>query len=299
MSMNSLISLIKSMRWNPITESGRVFNSNVSRNFLEKRFDYKKEDSLYSDLPQPQNIGSLMPEIQHTSDHQNFQLISCNRDISEKHVSRLSSDPDFAKNIEYHPIIVNEKMQIIDGQHRYLACRKLGIPIPFIIQEGACLKDIMRVNVNQKRWDSHDFLGFYAKQSKQDYLFIQNVKERYTYPLYLINTICRKFDNANKNEYNTSFKEGTLKISSKTEILEFCDFFIPRMKELKQFHDKEVSHLFTLAYTEAFIDIYRTKRDKFDKLMYNLDKQVKVLTGSDSVSQCRELILKAADKRWR
>ncbi len=240
-----------------------------------------------------------MPEIKHTLDHQNFQLISCNREIREKHVSKLASDPDFANNIPYNPIIVNEKMQIIDGQHRYLACRKLGIPIPYIVKEGANLQDIMRVNVNQKSWESKDFLRFYSQQKNQHYIFISNLKEKYAYPLYLLNTICRKFDNINKNDYNQSYKDGSLHISNKVEILEFCDFFIPKMKELQQFHDKDVSHLFTLAYTEAFIDIYRTKRDKFDKLMYNIDKQVKVLTGSDSISQCRELIIRAADKKWR
>jgi hypothetical protein len=240
-----------------------------------------------------------MSNIHHTQNHELFKFIIPNRSISQKHVDKLAKDETFKENFKFHPIIVNQEYGIIDGQHRYLAARQLGIPIHYIIQNNGSLETIKQCNVQQKKWDSIDYLKFFAYQKMTEYEFIKNCRERFEYPLYLINAICRKFEGLSKTEWGKYFKEGSLKIHKKAEIIEFLEIFVPKMKELRKNHKEDVRHLTTEVYTQAFVDTYVDNKPIFDKLIYRIDVTLKILLGTDSVPEAREMIIKASKKTYQ
>jgi hypothetical protein len=74
-----------------------------------------------------------------TRDYDRFTIMDSNREINPKKVEKfvgLIKDRGVQQ-----PIIVNTKGQIVDGQHRYMACKKIGAVIPYVIS---------------KKWESTD-----------------------------------------------------------------------------------------------------------------------------------------------
>jgi hypothetical protein len=54
------------------------------------------------------------------------------------------------------PIIVNERMEIVDGQHRFTICKELNLPIHYIAGQNWNISEIRQINSVQKSWTYHD-----------------------------------------------------------------------------------------------------------------------------------------------
>ena len=76
-------------------------------------------------------------KIHVTKDYDMFSYVIGNRDIVNKHVKDLSSHIE-QRDLNI-PIIVNEKMEVCDGQHRLEAYKALDLPVHYIIKEGLTL----------------------------------------------------------------------------------------------------------------------------------------------------------------
>lgn len=71
-----------------------------------------------------------------TNDYGLFKSIMANREIDDKHVKRLAKSIA-RKNLLYiRPLIVNEKMQIIDGQHRLAAAKEIKATVYYLKVDG-------------------------------------------------------------------------------------------------------------------------------------------------------------------
>ena len=71
--------------------------------------------------------------------------------------------------IRNRPILVNENMEVIDGQHRLEALRKLGYPVYYQIGEGLGLKETIEMNAVQKHWNPLDYANSYAASGLESY----------------------------------------------------------------------------------------------------------------------------------
>lgn len=91
-----------------------------------------------------------------------FKFLSNNRKISASHIKNLEKEFDKYGNItEISPITVNKNGFIIDGQHRYVICKKRGIALYFIEIEAD--KEITpAMNSRQKAWSALDYIDFFA-----------------------------------------------------------------------------------------------------------------------------------------
>lgn len=118
-----------------------------------------------------------METIISTKDYSGFSFLPCNRAVSKAHVRRLKiSIQD--QNLDI-PIIVNEKMQIIDGQHRFEALKKLGFPINYIIRKGLGIKEVKILNSQQKNWKLSDYVLSYVEEGFSDYCILKKFKDQY------------------------------------------------------------------------------------------------------------------------
>lgn len=108
-------------------------------------------------------------QILKTNDYSLFKSIMANREIDEKHVNRLAKSIA-RKNLLYiRPLIVNEKMQIIDGQHRLAAAKQIKATVHYIKVDGLTKSDISVINTAQKNWTRSDFINFYAMDGNAAY----------------------------------------------------------------------------------------------------------------------------------
>lgn len=111
-----------------------------------------------------------------TVDYSIFSKLSGNRELNKNHVRRLTkviaTNPEFTKK---SPIIVNQNMSIIDGQHRVAAFELVkekegtAYPIFFIVQSGATLRDARNLNVGSKPWGPIDYARVYALEGDVNY----------------------------------------------------------------------------------------------------------------------------------
>lgn len=104
-----------------------------------------------------------------TRDYKKFKLIKGNRVIVRRHVDRLARSITANNLLASNPIIVNAKMEVIDGQHRLAAAEQLQVPIFYVISEVANLDDIIRLNSEQKVWSTEEFVRSYAVRGRVHY----------------------------------------------------------------------------------------------------------------------------------
>ncbi|MCE3234039.1 MAG: hypothetical protein K0Q50_219 [Vampirovibrio sp.] len=96
------------------------------------------------------------------SNYNKFKLIHNNRDINPSNVENLVKSIKKEDLSEYFPILVNSKMEIIDGQHRFHALKRLNLPIRYKVVKNAEPEMVAQINQNQKAWNVVDFIKFEA-----------------------------------------------------------------------------------------------------------------------------------------
>lgn len=120
-----------------------------------------------------------MPKIQSTDNYDKFKFCEFNRKIDKNHVKKLLTSISSNNLLEFCPILVDNKMQIIDGQHRLMAAKELNLPIYYQIKEDAVDEDIVLLNASSKRWSLEDYVNYYAKKGKKNYQDIITLSEKY------------------------------------------------------------------------------------------------------------------------
>lgn len=123
--------------------------------------------------------------VYETDDVTVFKKLGGNRSIYREHVAKLVKV--FAKDEEFsrkNPIKVNEKMEIIDGQHRVEAYKKyqqLGeteAKLYYMVIPGLNLIDARSSNSGQKTWNPKDYAEAFVVQGRKEYgIYLKMSKE--------------------------------------------------------------------------------------------------------------------------
>lgn len=118
-----------------------------------------------------------MNEINVTTEYDRFKLIAGNRPVSEVHVKRLME----SMQVKYlmSPILVNSSDEIIDGQHRHEAAKRLGLPIYYVQYNGYGLPETQLLNTNNRNWSKTEYLDSYCKKGVESYLRLKEFMEAY------------------------------------------------------------------------------------------------------------------------
>ena len=114
-----------------------------------------------------------------TSDYSIFSTLKGNRNIDPKNVAKIVES--MKKKYLYTVILVNENIEIIDGQHRLEACKKLGLPINYEIIEGYGLQEVQMLNANVKNWGLVDYVEAFAKNGDSDYMYFLEFMGKYKF----------------------------------------------------------------------------------------------------------------------
>lgn len=144
-----------------------------------------------------------------------INLSEANRTISRNHVDRMKELIRKHGYLNSFPIIVNEEGLIIDGQHRYLACKELGIEPPIVQEKSFDITPI--INSTQLKWSTKDYVKYYAAKGYEDYMILEQIcKNKNISPGVAYNIIFGKCTNktglANLKGISSPLKEGTMKL---------------------------------------------------------------------------------------
>jgi hypothetical protein len=107
---------------------------------------------------------------QKTKEYGKFTLRKDNRAVMDTpHLERIKASIQAKNMLHLAPIIVNEKMEILDGQHRYFAAKDLGLEIWYEVHKDKDSHDIVLLNVN-KPWSYADYLNYFVVNKHPEYV---------------------------------------------------------------------------------------------------------------------------------
>ena len=203
-----------------------------------------------------------------TKDYDIFKRLIGNRDIPESRIGKIISSIQEVGWVR-NPIIVNEKMEVIDGQGRLTALQRLGMPVEYIIAEGAGNKECIYMNMNMVNWKLADFIKSYAEQGNENYKRLWDLMQKYANGnLDIITTAVYRISKSKHRE----IKKGTLQLTE-----EQYQAAIPRLEYIKpileEIDDKKLpGSLVTLMQTLIYYYDY-PEVDK-DRLKYSVEKYI-------------------------
>lgn len=203
-----------------------------------------------------------------TNDYSIFKRLPGNRDIPESRISKIVESIQSIGWV-HNPIIVNEKMEVIDGQGRLTALQRLKMPVEYVVAPGAGNKECIYMNMNMVNWKLPDFVKSYAEQGNENYQRLLSLMERYANGnLNIISTALYRISKAKLRD----IKEGTLQLTE-----EQYKAAIPRLEYIKPLLDKLdpkklpgsiIMLMQTLVYYYDYEEV-----DK-ERLLYSVEKYI-------------------------
>lgn len=151
-----------------------------------------------------------------TTDYGRFKFLKGNRDINPGKVDKIKEVIQSGIDVlKYAPIIVNEAMEIIDGQHRYAVARELKGNVYYVIHKDADLSIVPTINSNHTKWRNIDFLNSYLDLKREAY--IELVAFMKAHEGISLSTAVKVFHSGtpNSSEAIEAFREGRLSMEKK------------------------------------------------------------------------------------
>lgn len=117
--------------------------------------------------------------VYRSTDYDKFKIIGENRNINDSNLNRIKES--FNEQQLMSITIVNERMEVIDGQHRLEAAKELGLPVFYIVCQGYGLREVQLYNTTSKKWDRSDFLHSHTVAGKESYLVVDEFVKAYPF----------------------------------------------------------------------------------------------------------------------
>lgn len=214
-------------------------------------------------------------EILKTRDYDQFKTITSNRDINRLHVKKLSESIKARNLLWAKPPLVNERNQVIDGQHRLEACAMIKADFYYMIAPGLNKEDMAILNTNQKNWTSADFINYFTIEGKKDYQELSKLINKYED---LKVSMLIAF--AGGVSWGGGLKEGLFKANNIPRARQVCEWIM----QIKKGHPFCLEKAFGMALMAAI-----EKESDFQKLLKNSRRDSFVKCFSDQ--EYKKLIL--------
>lgn len=112
--------------------------------------------------------ANVATKVYKTTAHEMFRTLDGNRNLNKLHLERLKKSMD--EEYLLSPILVNERYEVIDGQHRLQAAKDLALPVNYIVVEGYGLSQVQRLNSNGKNWGRMDYIEAHCDLGNENYI---------------------------------------------------------------------------------------------------------------------------------
>lgn len=210
-----------------------------------------------------------------TYDYDMFVFIEGNRDINKENLTRIKQ----SMNEKYIPvpIIINDKYEIIDGQHRFLAAKSLNLPIYFILIPNLKLEDVQRLNTNSANWTHKQYLQSYCKRGFKDYLIFKEFQEQtghsYNTSIALLtNSLSRS------GQHKREFDKGLFKVLD-------VDGAYSKAKKLEEIGEYFKEGYKTTSFVYCMLKLFRDKKYNHKVFLRKLELQPNSLKREGTMKQ--------------
>lgn len=218
-----------------------------------------------------------MNKVLQTRDYSRFRHLDDNRDINPMHVERLKES--MQEVYLFNPIIVNENLEVIDGQHRLEACKQLNLPVTYITVEGYGIREVQIMNANKSNWKPSDYLQSYVKNGYSDYITYLAFQEKYGFD-HQVNLIL--LSNYDKKGNYDDFNSGKFKVLSLRKAERIANYLM----QIKPYY----SGYRRRSFVYAIMSIIDRKGFSMDELIAKIKLQPTALVDCTNAEKYRELL---------
>ena len=233
------------------------------------------------------NTSVVLTQIYSTTNYSMFGHIGGNRNLNTTNLTKIKQSLN-KKHIKTNAVIcildpedLTTPLKIVDGQHRFEACKSLNIPVSYVIDDNlsmeSILNDITLLNTASKEWDVNDFMGSEATKGNQNYILYSSVYTSYSNSFdheALFFILNNKEDRKGTNISYPSFKAGELKFD-----LSDFNYLTNRLKDLSLFNQySEMGG--KRYYQKALNQLINTKGFVVSKMLS------KILIRQSTITKC-------------
>lgn len=214
-------------------------------------------------------------EVYTTKNYDIFKRLVGNRDIPESRISKIVASIQEIGWV-HNPIVVNEKMEVIDGQGRLTALQRLGMPVEYIIAEGAGSQECIYMNMNMVNWKQPDFVKSYAEQGNVNYQRLLSLMNLYANGnLHIIFTALYRISKPKHRD----IKQGTLQITEQQyfEAVARLKYIQPLLEKLDiaKLPGSIITLMQTMIYYYDYVEVDKDRlKKKVMKYIYNANPWV-------------------------
>lgn len=212
-----------------------------------------------------------------TKDYSIFRNVTGNRQVTPAHVESLAAAIERRNLLEYFPVLVNENMEVIDGQHRLMAAAKLNVPIHYEKVKGLTLDDIMSINTASKNWSINDFIDAYVRLGNAHYAVLQDFIKRHGLGASVAAGLLRGYSGMLKGG-NVAIRAGTFKVLSE----DYAEKVANRLGELQKYADFKTTT--EPQFIQALMKVMSNEDFDYDRLLAKLSLSSTKLQKKASVN---------------
>lgn len=157
-------------------------------------------------------MGESKIKVLQTTNYDMFVSLEGNRAVKDGRVNRIIKS---IETIGYlpNPILVNENMEVIDGQGRLEALRRMKLPVDYIVCEGIGVKECRQMNIHQSNWTNADFIQSFAAAGNPDYIRLRDILGKTKMPTQVVLSSCMSIYNVNNTTLTRIVRNGEVRFS--------------------------------------------------------------------------------------
>lgn len=173
-------------------------------------------------------------KVQTTSNYSLFRDLLGNRPLDEARVRKLMKS--IQKVGQLQEIIVNEKYEVVDGQARLEALKRLSMPVNYIVKAGYGDDQCREMNSTQTGWGASSYIKSYADMGNASYIYLQSLMREFGFSFSV--TIAAVTNSAGNRMNHIGLKEGAFEMTGDEyekarEILNYTKELSPIIKGVK------------------------------------------------------------------
>lgn len=170
------------------------------------------------------DVNVKIGEVYETNNYGIFKRITGNRKVNQNRVKELADDMS-RNGWRLGPILVNENLEVLNGQHRIQGAEIANIPVRYLVIKGG-IDDVQDAN-DSMSWKMIDYILSYIERGNENYIRLYEIMQKYqaSYKLVL------RASNISTNDITkSSMQDGSLIYSN--EHKERADKRLPLVYEI-------------------------------------------------------------------
>lgn len=226
-----------------------------------------------------------------TTDYKKFTYVLSNRETKEKNIINLMKSFKRTNGMsKSKPILVDSRFNIIDGQHRLMACERMGIPVHYVVTHDR-IENIPIYNSCQEKWGLADYARYHSTKGNKNYTRIIEVSEKSGTA---INGCMESLGLKTGGSFNDAFKEGRFTFT--TDI----DKAVSRVEKIKKLcYLIKGSRSISTKISRAVRFLEKIKTFKLEDFISKLEKYPNKLHGCGTSEEYIDMFINIFNYRKR